>query len=222
MCVFAEELAPHPLSHRFSGLLNLQAWHCNLPAVCSTGIPSLLLQTVTNCLHQCWLNRVQPCRWVRMWPSYLRHLLCHLCQELLVAVECLLEVASGHNCWTSTLALPTAPCLPTTPSSNRNQVGGQPTQWTILSVDLGPSQYTSQASLLAQAPVELGPLESRLWVSQGCFPMEPASLAVWTVLLHQGTRVSTIPVPHFTLAFSHQLNVNISVFLHFLLWVFMM
>lgn len=206
MFVFAEEFA---LCSLF-----LQVWLFNLPAVSPSGIPSLPLWTVSNRLHQCWLSRVQPCRWGRtfaIWPSYLQHLLCHPYQELVAAAECLSVVASGPNCWTSTLALPTAPCHPTTPSSSRNQVGGPPTQWMTLTVDSGPSQCTSQASLQARAPVELGPSESRLQVNQGCVPMEPACPAVWTVLPHQGTRVSMLSTSPTSLhpisVLSHWINV---------------
>lgn len=128
-----------------------------------------------------------------------------------MVVECLSVAASGPSCWTSTLALLTAACRPITPSSSRNPAGGAVTQSMTLTVDSGPSRCTSQASSRARAPVEWGPLGSRQQVSRGCFPMEPACPAVWTIHLHQGTRVRyPTPPPYLTFAFALELKYNFS------------
>jgi len=85
----------------------------------STGLTSLLLRTVPIYLHQCWPSRVEPCRWGQMFE--IQCPLCRPYRALGVAVGCPSVGASGPSCWTSTLALPTAP---TTPSLSRNPVGG--------------------------------------------------------------------------------------------------
>lgn len=138
---------------------------------------------------------MEPCHWAQMfaiWPFYNLRLLCHPYQELVAAVGCLLAGARGPRCWTSTLALHTAPCPPTIPSSSRSLAGAPLIRQRTLTVDLGPSQCISLANLQARAPVGPGPLENHLQTSQECFPMEPTCPAVWTALLHLGIRVSIL------------------------------
>lgn len=156
------------------------------------GIPSPVLLSVSTCIHRCWPSRAPLSRWARKsetWPSWLRHLPCRPSQGPPVAAACLSGEASGPS---SILALPTARCLPTTPSSSRNQAGAAPTRPRTPTADWEPSRCTSQASSQARARVGLELWESLRRVSPGCIPAQRTCPAVWTVLLHPGTTVSDL------------------------------
>lgn len=160
------------------------------------GIHSPVLLSVSTCLHRCWPSRAPLCRWARTsetWPSWLRHLPCRPSQELPVAAACLSAVANGPS---SILALRTVRCLPTTPSSSRNQAGAAPTWPRTPTVDWEPSRCTSQASSQARARVGLELWESLRWVSPGCIPVRRTCPAAWTVPLHPGIRVSNLGTEH--------------------------
>lgn len=110
-----------------------------------------------------------------------------------MAAACLSAAASGPS---SILALPTARCLPTTPSSSRNQAGAAPTRPRTPTADWEPSRCTSQASSQARARVGLELWGSLRRVSPECIPAQRTCPAAWTVLLHPGIRVSDLRTEH--------------------------
>lgn len=169
-----------------------------------SGILSPVLVSVPSCPHRCWPSRVPLCRWARTsetWPSWPQHLRCRPSQEPLVAVGCLSAAASGPS---FILVLPTARCLPTTPSSSRSQAGAAPTWPRTPTVDWEPSPCTSRASSRAPARVGLELWESLQWVNPGCTPEPRTCPAVWTVLLRPGIRVSHLGTKHSSVKYSNQ------------------
>lgn len=110
-----------------------------------------------------------------------------------MAVGCLSAAASGPS---SILVLPTAPCLPTTPSSSRSQAGAAATWPRTPTVDWEPSPCTSRASSRARARVGLELWESLRRVNPECIPEPRTCPAVWTVLLRPGIRVSHLGTEH--------------------------